>query len=209
MPTIQREDTFSHADFTVPGGGFYGYVEGTPTYSTSNPPPHDAGEMVCAAAGAAVRVASLYSSDPQRAWRGFWLRINTATEPNLTTTIGTLWDASFAVNAKLFWDPTANGLIHAVEAGAGQTIAVSLDAWHWVEQIFDATTTTGTSLLRVDGVQATNATDPIAAATAMHFDELGPAGNTGTVQIGHHYWGSAANNNDWLGVIAPIAWTVG
>jgi hypothetical protein len=199
MPTVQGTDLFYHNDFTVPGGGPYSAISGTPARDTTVLRPGDPASLLIETTAATERVQYTLSPTPNLGWCAFGFRQNTGEEPSGNTTLLQFWTNGFGVPTKLYWVPGSNDFSLTVNDNNYQTKTVSLDAWHWMEIIYEANSTTHTAYARLDGVDFTPATLAGQSSTQVQYLELGSFANTNKVRYSHVMWGSAASTTDWLG----------
>lgn len=199
MPTVIGSDDFNHGDFTVPGGGPYNYVSGTPTKDTTIVRPGDPASLLINAG--TDHLGYQYASPPALAWRGYAFRVNTGEEDTGNMLLTQMWIPGFAEAAKLYWNISSNFVQHTIADITFQSsVTLALDDWHWFEHIFDVGTTTHAIYTRVNGVDMTAVTRGGQSVTTVEYVEFG---RSLTYRFSHHLWGTAASITDWLG--EPVA----
>lgn len=198
MPTVQGTDLFSHNDFTVPGGGPYSIVTGTPVADASILRPGDPASLLIENVGSEW-VEWTLNPTPDLGWCGFGFRQNTGDEPAGNTIIVQFWTNGYGQATKLYWIPGSNDLSLTVGDVSFQTKPCSLDAWHWIEVIYQANSTTHGAYARLDGSDFTPDSLGGQSSTQVQYLEIGSFFTTHKVRYSHVMWGSAASVSDWLG----------
>lgn len=200
MPTITGTDTFAHNDFTVPGGGPYSYVTGTPAQGTANPQELDAQYLLCSDVSVAEYVEYQNLTPPSLGWSAFYFRVNTGEEPADNTIVSQIWTVGFAQAVKLYYIPAANELSITVADVDYSNASITLDAWHWVEMIFDPRAATHSVYWQVDEVDQTSQSDSGGgAADTVQFIDIGAWRPGWTARFSHFLCGVASSTSDWLG----------
>lgn len=197
MPIIQGIDLFSHNNFTVPGGGPYLVVVGSPTRDTSNLP---SGEPASVALHKATNDALGYtiSGSPGRGWRGFFFRTETL---SATTRIGQMTNGA-GVRGRLYMKADGGFSITLDDVSFSESSNGGFAQWWWIEQILDYSVNPHALYTQINGVNIT----PISLAGAVDsvVDTVisSPSTDGGDVRFSHFMWGSATSTSDWLGGIS-------
>lgn len=201
MPTVQGTDLFKPFTQAVPGTGPYAYVGGGPFVVTNNPL-HEGDPATVSSGG---HLGYEITGSPTLGWRGFFWYIKSTAEPGGNSIFGQMWSAGFVSAAKLYWIPASNRVEHTVNDFGFSGVASTMDAWHWVEQIFDVGGTTHSIYTRLDGVDFTPESQSGLSATVMQYSEIGQSSEP---HYAHAMWGTAASVTDWLGQpnTASVAW---
>lgn len=209
MPSVADNDYYEHNDFGVPGGGPYNNVVGTPTQGTANPQSLDAQYLLCNNAAADEYVEYAMSPTVSRGWNAYYFRVNTGEEPAGNATIQQIWTTGYGQAAKVYYLPGSNELSITVADVGFSNLAITLDAWHWCEFIFDVSGTTHSIYGRVDGVDFTPQSDGGGgSAAAVQFIELGARfSNWTAARFSHYLRGTASSTSDWLGDPASVVVT--
>ena len=202
MPTIQGTDNFNHGDFTIPGGGPYADVNGTPAKDTTIVHSPDPASLLIATAGAEENVQYAVSGSPTLPWHGFWFRLESADEPASNTMvahIGTVDDAYGALE----FQPSANNFFQYIAGGSNfpQGATYTFGTWVWIEQILDCGGGTRSIYCRIGGVDLTPGTRTIAASPGTNV-ALGSRAAAPTIpafRYSNTYWGVAASVTDFMG----------
>lgn len=194
MPTIQGIDQFFHNSFSVPGGGPYGTVTGTPVLDTSIKPPLESAAVLLDNPGTGDVLGYTVSGTPARAWCGFYFRMATGSATSLLIQFATVGGNV----ARLYYDSGA-AFLATIDEINYEYYAITLDEYQWVEMIYDASGTTHNLYTRIAGVDGTSVPRAgTSASTISNFTLTGPAfGNQH--RFAHVMWGSAASTSDWLG----------
>jgi hypothetical protein len=198
MPTLLGEDLFEHGYFAVPGGGGYDEVDLKPLISGVRHA-QDPCSMLCTTG---VGVDWPFSGTAI-GWAAIRFRMNTADESDHTLfgVYDTGW--SFPNNAWVDYAISSHTLGLSIGGGTRQSTAMTLDAWHWIELIFDVSGTTWTCYWQVDGVDKTPATQGShSASTVAHV--FAQANGSGAMRFARAMRGSAASSTDWFGI--PTLW---
>lgn len=196
MPTIQGTDTFFHNDFTVPGGGPYAAVVGTPTRDLAIVHPGDPASLLIDATAAAEYVEYDISGAPTIGWHGFWWRMDT--EPASDQDVARLIVSGGAAG-RIAYSPGENALYHYITGASFPSIAYTLSTWVWIEQILDVASGTRSLRTQVGGVDLTGVDEAFAAATVTD-SRLGiTAAGTVEERYSHSMWGTASSLTDWNG----------
>ncbi len=196
MPTVHGTDLFYHNDFTVPGGGPYVEVGGTPERDLTVLRAGDPASLLISTGATVEQLGSQLTTPlPVRGWHGFAWRLNSADVPASQQVVARLWTAGFGTSAGLNYLVATQELEHFLGANTAR-IAVSLNVWNWVEQIFDVSGTTYTSYTQVNGVDLTSVTTTSTAST-VEYTYL--QGYSTTWRFSRHMWGAAASTTDWHG----------
>jgi len=194
MPTVHGTDLFHHNDFTVPGGGPYIEVGGTPERDLTVLRPGDPASLLISTGATVEQLGSqLKTPLPVRGWHGFAWRLNSA--PAADVVLARFWTAGFGTSAGLEYFVAGQELQHFLGANTAR-IAVSLNTWYWVEQIFDVSGTTYALYTQVNGVDLTSVTTTGTAST-VEYTYL--QGYNITHRFSRHMWGAAASVTDWHG----------
>lgn len=206
MPTIIGTDLFNHNNFTVPGGGPYSEVNGSPATDLTIVRPGDPASLLLAnAVNTAESLGYTNFAPAARAWNGVFCRLNSA-----DATASSFWffvqmycSPEAGAAAKWGYSTFANQLYTDVN-GVNNFAAFSLDTWHWVETIFDVSGTTHTMYVRIDGVDMTPTSESGSSASHVNSLYLGAFQLVALpgIRLSHHMWGTAASTSDWLGAPA-------
>lgn len=130
-------------------------------------------------------------------WNGVFCRINTGDWPAATAALINQMFPLAGNGGKWGYSTIANQFF--TELGAGQQLAAfSLNTWHWVETILDASSGTRAMYIRIDGVDITPTTNVEAGSTGNSFF-LGATFGTFRARFSRAMRGSAASITDWLG----------
>lgn len=203
MPTVQGTDNFNHGDFTVPGGGPYSAINGSPAKDTSIVHSPEPASLLIATTAAEENVQSAISGSPRYGWHGFWFRLESADEPGANTKLAFI-NAADGFHGNLEFQPSANNFFHYINTGTNfpQGATYTFGTWVWIEMILDTDGAgTRTQYVRIGGVDLTASTLAKAASSAS---SAGLGSNVATPTIpayrySNHYWGSAASISDWMG----------
>lgn len=195
MPTVLSVDTFEHGDFTVPGGGSYSNIFGTPTKDTSI----IVGNMPQAALFNGIEGLRKSIGTPRYGWHGFWFRREVTTDDALS---GVLLDASSSgPQMRLSTSLGAQNAYSYIGGGSTSLGTIHIDAGvdYWIEMIGDFGATTWTLYWSINGVVQTPATLAGQSITTAGYAQLY---NTAVVEHRNADWrtGSAVDGSDFLGV---------
>lgn len=199
MPTVQGTDLFDHNDFTVPGGGPYRAVEGTPVRDLAVVRTGDPASLLIEATAAAENVQHDISGSPTFGWHGFYFRQNAADEIG-NVLICKLFAAAGAAG-EIGYLPATNRLYHHIAGTATfPDITISTDVYIWIEQIFDVSATTRRLRTRVGGVDLS--AEDLAGSSISHVTHHG-VGNMSAdstkCRFSRVMWGTATSLTDWHG----------
>lgn len=199
MPRITREDTYAHNDFTIPGGGFYTYSDGTPTIDTSDVYPGDPARLVINPGTEVESIGSGYSPEPVIGFRAVRFRIDSLPTVSLIV-MAQMWTPGFANAGKIFLQ-TDGALLCMVNTGTGgsfTTPVLSTGRWYLLQTTFDVSTTTNSFRIRLDGTDYGPATQTgLTASTVAHAD-VGSRGSSAVgLSFSRHMWGTAGSPTDW------------
>lgn len=205
MPTIQGTDNFYHNNFTVPGGGPYQAVEGSPVRDTTVVHQPEGASLLIEATAALENVQYAISGSPTFGWHGFWFRQNAAEEIG-NVLIAKMFPAAGGA-AELGYLSATNELYHHITgSGTFPDITITLDAWVWVEQIFDVSGATRSLRTRVGGVDLAAEDFAVAASTVSHTGIGNMAADSTLCRFSNAHWGTAASLTDWLGEPVTTMW---
>ena len=210
MPTLQGTDLFSHNDFTVPGGGPYSAITGTPTMNTSIVHSGDPASLLISTSAAAEAVQYDFTgTGPAIAWVGFWWRVESGAEPVSDTTICQF--AMSGAHAKLSYQGSQDRFYHFWDGGVAQANAASTytpGTWVWIEVIAHASAATRVMYTRYGGTDIASPATLATTSTTVSNVWLGTATGSPTVVMRYSraMWGTAANATDWLG--EPVGQTL-
>lgn len=198
MPSVQGTDTFAVGDFTVPGSGPYRAVEGTPVKDTTVVRPGDPASMLIEATTSIENVQYDFSGSPTLAWHGFYFRQDAADE------VGNFLVSKFFPAAggegELGYLSATNELYQHIGGSATfPVITITLDAWVWVEQIFDVSEATRRLRTRVGGVDLAAEDHAVAASTVSHHGIGNMSADSVKCRFSRSMWGTATSLTDWLG----------
>jgi hypothetical protein len=199
VPTIEALEDFTNG---MSGGGApFNSVGGTPVADTSVRHAFDPASLLIEATSASEYVEHLVSA-PTRGWNGFWFRMDAADEPSVDVTV-CVFNPAAGNQGYLAYTPGSNSLYWYTPGSGTPSAVISLDAWHWVEMIFDVSGTTRTVDVRIDGVTGTQASVGGASASTVTSISLGDTGAT-TKKYRCSYWnrGSASSTSDWSGELS-------
>lgn len=205
MPTVEGTDDFNHAiDAGFYTAGFFGSPSQV-TSPTYNPGPASKSLRIIAAGGN-EGVRRSFASPPTLAWVGFpfYFAANPTSADIRVLTISAVSDL-----AECFLYLNTSGQMY-INVGANFSLSspsLDLSKWHWIEVIFDVSTTTYSATWRIDAADQGNVNSGVLASssTCDYNQLLTFAGDgLGTWYAGGTWeWGSAANGADWLGEPYP------
>lgn len=202
MPTVQGTDNFNHGNFTVPGGGPYTAIFGTPTKDTTVVHGTDPASLLISTTTAAEAVEYAITGTPTRGWMGFWWRVESGAEPASDVTIAN-FDVTAGARAKASYQPSQDRFYWFWDGGSAQSLAASTytpGSWIWLEFIAEVNTSTRTLNARLGGTTGTPAT-VTTTSTTITGATLGQDSSTPTVvmRYSNAQWGTATGATDWLG----------
>lgn len=200
MPTVQGTDDFAHGDFTVPGGGNYSAVVGSPEKDTTVLQGSDPASLLISAAGAAENVQNAITGSPTLPWHGYWFRMAAADEPAgdlLLAHVG----AADGNGGRLVFQASSNKFYHHIAGGSEFPLSpvYTFGTWVWIEHILDTSTGTRTLHTQIAGTTLTPANRTVAASTGVDCLLGWSTSATGTVRYSNHHYGVAASTSDWMG----------
>ena len=200
MPTIQATNDFNHAidagyyvdGFFSPGAGNPAAV-GTPLYHSQ---PQSL-KIVTGSGNSGVR--HNLTGAPTRGWCGFAFQSDLAG----TVDCNVCGFQSAALDVGRLAIGTSGLYLYTSTAPVGASLAISAATWYWIEMIFDVSGANHQMYGRVNGVDlGTPGAHAAGSSSNVSFHQLiGLAGDSSvtTNYYGVWYYGSAANNTDWLG----------
>lgn len=217
MPTIQGIDTFAHGDFTVPGGGNYSAVTGSPAKDTTVLQGSDPASLLLSASAAAENVQNNITGSPTLPWHAYWFRMASADEPGSDLLVAQM-GAADGNGGRLIFQPSSDKFYHHIIGGSEFPLSgvYTFGSWVWIEHILDTSSGTRTMHTRIAGVNMTPTNRVVAASTGSDCLLGWIAASTGTVRYSNHHWGVALSTSDWMGepgvapalrvVRSPLRW---
>src|SRR5262245_35050971 len=199
MPTITGTDNFSHASFSVPGGGSYIEVNGAPSYDTSILTPGMAGALLLDSSAAREDLGKNIPSPGAIGWQGAWWRLTT--EPASQADVFYMWKTAFAGAAGLTYVPSTDQLQFFMSGSANINVfTVVLNTWYWLELIWDVSSGSHTLAGQINGSNLTSLAGSGSASNVEPIYMGQGAAATQSQRFGDWRYGTAASTSDFLGV---------
>jgi hypothetical protein len=202
MPIIIGTDDFGHNDFTVPGGGPYAAVSGTPQRDVAITHPGDPYSLLVSST---ANVTYDNPTNPTKGWIGFWW-YQVSTDPFVGSHGLDIIFPAAGGSSNTGWASAPSRIFHTVGT-AFPSRNVALDAWHWIEHILDVGSGTRTSYCRVDNIDLASDSAAVAAST-IDSHVIGDNSTTNTQRFAHVMWGYATSITDWLGYPDSVGYPI-
>ncbi len=202
MPTVLGIDQFRHGQFYVPGGAGYDSLSDVPKLELGAMPIGEPAAVLFEHpyTGNVKYLSHQIASPPTIGWQGFWWRGNTGETPPSSTLISQMWSTGFGFAAKLAWGAAAPNDLSLTTSDQGvQSVLIALDRWHWIEMIYDVSSTTNVCYWRVDGTDQTPSTKVGSSASGVQYSQVGYGGNVCKYRFARHMWGYTPSVSDWYG----------